>query len=102
MLINEEGQFFKDVTTKQLSHISKITMGTDIAYINGDQLMDIYTLDMLSENNYRQKQLMGVDEYNVFNRMLKSGLHAQYMRNMLHLNNGNGRSEERRVGKERR
>lgn len=94
MLINEEGRFFKDVTAEQLSHISKFTMGTDIADINGDQLMDIFTLDMLPEDNYRQKQLMGVDEYNVFNRMVKSGLHAQYMRNMLHLNNGNGTFSE--------
>jgi hypothetical protein len=94
MLINEQGRFFKDVTAEQLSHISKFTMGTDIADINGDQLMDIFTLDMLPEDNYRQKQLMGVDEYNVFNRMVKSGLHAQYMRNMLHLNNGNGTFSE--------
>jgi hypothetical protein len=94
MLINDHGRFFNDVTAEQLSHISKFTMGTDIADINGDQLMDIYTLDMLPEDNYRQKQLMGVDEYNVFNTMVRSGLHAQYMRNMLHLNNGNGAFSE--------
>lgn len=94
MLINDRGRFFKDVTADQLSHISKFTMGTDIADINGDQQMDIFTLDMLPEDNYRQKQLMGVDEYNVFNRMVKSGLHAQYMRNMLHLNDGNGTFSE--------
>ena len=94
MLINDQGRFFIDVTADQLSHISKFTMGTDIADINGDQLMDIFTLDMLPEDNYRQKQLMGVDEYNVFNTMVRSGLHAQYMRNMLHLNNGNGTFSE--------
>ncbi len=94
LLINDHGKFFNDVTGEQLSHISKFTMGTDIADIDGDQNMDIITLDMLPEDNFRQKQLMGSDRYDVFNSMVKSGLHAQYMRNMLHLNNGNGTFSE--------
>ncbi len=94
LLINDHGVFFNDVTAEQLSHISKFTMGTDIADIDGDQNMDIITLDMLPENNARQKQLMGSDRYDHFNSMVKSGLHAQYMRNMLHLNNGNGTFSE--------
>ncbi len=94
LLINDHGKFFNDVTSEQLSHISKFTMGTDIADIDGDQNMDIITLDMLPEDNFRQKQLMGSDRYDVFNSMVKSGLHSQYMRNMLHLNNGNGTFSE--------
>jgi hypothetical protein len=94
LLINDQGTFFNDVTHEQLSHISKFTMGTDIADINGDTYMDIVTLDMLPEDNFRQKQLMGADRYDVFNTMVKSGLHAQYMRNMLHMNNGNGTFSE--------
>lgn len=93
MLYNDHGRFFSDETNR-LSHISKFTMGTDIADIDGDSNMDILTLDMLPEDNYRQKQLMGADKYDVFNAMVKSGLHAQYMRNMLHLNNGNGTFSE--------
>jgi enediyne biosynthesis protein E4 len=93
MLYNNHGRFFTDETNR-LSHISKFTMGTDIADIDGDDNMDIITLDMLPEDNYRQKQLMGADKYDVFNTMVKSGLHAQYMRNMLHLNNGNGTFSE--------
>ncbi len=94
LLLNDHGKFFNDVIQEQLSHISKFTMGTDIADIDGDQNMDIITLDMLPEDNTRQKQLMGSDRYDVFNSMVKSGLHAQYMRNMLHLNNGNGTFSE--------
>jgi hypothetical protein len=94
LLLNEEGKFFRDVTHEQLSHISKFTMGTDIADINGDGLMDILTLDMLPEDNYRQKQLMGADPFDVHATMIRNGLHAQYMRNMLHLNNGNGTFSE--------
>ncbi|MEO7989832.1 MAG: VCBS repeat-containing protein [Chryseolinea sp.] len=94
LLTNDHGKFFNDVTGEQLSHISKFTMGTDMADIDGDQNMDIITLDMLPEDNFRQKQLMGSDRYDVFNSMVKSGLHSQYMRNMLHLNNGNGTFSE--------
>ena len=72
LLINDHGKFFNDVTGEQLSHISKFTMGTDIADIDGDQNMDIITLDMLPEDNFRQKQLMGSDRYDVFNLMVKS------------------------------
>lgn len=93
MLINREGKSFEDATDR-LSHISKFTMGTDIADFNGDGLMDIFTLDMLPEGNERQKQLFGSDRYDVYNGMTKNGLHHQYMRNMLHMNLGNGSFSE--------
>ena len=93
MLYNENGKVFIDATDR-LSHISKFTMGTDIADFNGDGLMDIFTVDMLPEGNERQKQLFGSDRYDVYNGMVKNGLHHQYMRNMLHLNLGNGSFSE--------
>ncbi|HEY0655566.1 MAG TPA: VCBS repeat-containing protein [Chryseosolibacter sp.] len=89
MLYNEKGTYFRDAT-EELSHISKFTMGTDIADVNGDGLMDIFTLDMLPEDNYRQKQLLGSDKYEAQRTMVRNGLHHQYMRNMLQLNLGNG------------
>jgi enediyne biosynthesis protein E4 len=94
LLLNHLGKRFIDVTQTQLSHISKFTMGTDVADVNGDGHMDIFTLDMLPEDNYRQKQLMGADKYDVFRTMVKNGLHAQYMRNMFHLNNGDSTFSE--------
>lgn len=93
LLLNNRGLHFID-TTNSLSHISKFTMGTDIADINGDGWMDIFTADMLPEDNKRQKQLFGADRYDVFLNMVKNGLHKQYMRNMLHLNNGDGSFSE--------
>ncbi len=89
MLLNDHGNFFLDATDT-LSHISKFTMGTDIADVNGDGLMDVFTLDMLPEDNYRQKQLLGSDRYDAHLAMARHGLHHQYMRNMLQLNTGNG------------
>jgi enediyne biosynthesis protein E4 len=93
LLLNQSGSFFADVTDS-LSHISKFTMGTEIADVNGDGWMDIFTVDMLPEDNRRQKQLFGTDRYDVFANMVSNGLHHQYMRNMLHLNHGNASFSE--------
>jgi hypothetical protein len=93
LLLNHAGQYFEDATNR-LSHISKFTMGTDIADVNGDGWMDIFTADMLPEDNKRQKQLFGSDRYDVLLNMVSNGLHRQYMRNMLHLNNGDGSFSE--------
>jgi hypothetical protein len=94
LLLNQRGGFFNDETENRLSHISKFTMGSDIADINNDGLMDIYTLDMLPEGNQRQKQLLGSDRFDMFSAMVKNGLHHQYMRNMLHLNHTSGSFSE--------
>jgi len=69
-------------------------MGNSITDINNDGLQDIFTLDMLPEDNKRQKLLAGVDNYEVFNVNLRNGFYYQYIRNMLQLNNGNGTFSE--------
>ncbi|HEX9600665.1 MAG TPA: VCBS repeat-containing protein, partial [Mariniflexile sp.] len=54
---------FMDATKKSFGHISKYSMGNDAADINNDGLVDLITLDMFPEDNYRQKLLKGPDEY---------------------------------------
>lgn len=93
LLLNQQGKHFDDAT-EALSHISKFTMGTEIGDVNGDGWTDIFTVDMLPQDNRRQKQLFGSDRYDVFLNMVENGLHSQYMRNMLHLNNGDGSFSE--------
>jgi hypothetical protein len=63
-------------------------MGSDVADINNDGMPDVFTLDMLPEDNYRQKLLKGPDEYDKFHLIVDSGFYYQQMRNMLHLNEG--------------
>ena len=63
-------------------------MGNDIADINNDGWLDIFTLDMMSDNNYDIKTSMGNMEPSLFNNLLETGLHYQYMYNTLQLNNG--------------
>ena len=64
-------------------------MGCDVADINDDGMSDLFTLDMLPEDNKRQKILVGPDRYNHFQMLLNSGYYYQYMRNMLHLGSKN-------------
>jgi hypothetical protein len=72
-------------------------MGNDIADFNNDGLPDIFTLDMLPEDNRRQKLLTGLDNYELFDFNVKMGFHHQYMRNMLQLNEGLGKGTKHPV-----
>jgi enediyne biosynthesis protein E4 len=89
LLINNNATFDENELSL-LTHISRFSMGSDIADINNDGLSDIYSLDMLPDNNKRQKELMWADNYDIYTEMVRNGLHHQFMRNMLHLNNGQG------------
>ena len=69
-------------------------MGNSVSDVNNDGLPDIFVLDMLPEDNRRQKLLFGSDNYEKFDITVRSGFHYQYMRNTLQLNNGDGTFSE--------
>lgn len=94
LYINNKNGTFTDQLGNSLGHTSQFSMGNDVADINNDGLADIITLDMLPEDNRRQKLLVAPDNYAKFDLNLRSGFHHQYMRNMLQLNNGNGTFSE--------
>lgn len=94
LYINQKNGTFKDEIRTLLNHVSHFSMGNDIADINNDGLLDIFTLDMLPEGNQRQKQLLSPDNFELFQLNVDRGFHHQYMRNMLHLNTGNGSFQE--------
>lgn len=94
LYINNHNGTFTDQLQTSLGHNSEFSMGNDIADINNDALPDIYTLDMLPEDNHRQKLLFAPDNYEKFELNLRSGFYYQYMRNMLQLNIGGGRGEK--------
>lgn len=85
---------FIDQTGQALRHTAKFSMGNDIADVNNDALPDIITLDMLPEDNERQKLLFAPDNYEHFAMDLRLGFHAQFMRNMLQINRGGGQFSE--------
>ncbi len=88
LYINQQGKKFKNVIQKSMGHTSHFSMGNDIADINNDGWSDIFTLDMLPEDNLRQKNLMAPDNYEKFNFNVAVGFGHQYMRNMLQVNQG--------------
>ena len=86
--LNNKDGTFKEVCQQVFAHMSRNTMGLDIADFNNDLLPDVVTLDMLPESNYRQKILQGADEYDKYNLMVDSGYGHQNNRNMLQLHTG--------------
>jgi hypothetical protein len=88
LYINQKDGTFLDATKQAMNHISKFSMGNDIADFNNDGKVDLVTLDMLPEDNYRQKLLKGADEYERYQLAVDSGYHKQHMRNMLQINQG--------------
>ena len=94
MYLNKGDGTFREVMKSSLGHLSNFSMGVDVADINNDGRMDIFTLDMLPEDNRRQKLLYAPDNYELYNNTIQNGFYHQLMRNMLQLNNGDGTFSE--------
>ena len=94
LYINNKDGTFTNKLQSSMGHISHFSMGDNVSDINNDGLPDIFTLDMLPEDNRRQKLLFAPDNYEKFDLSLRSGFYYQYMRNMLQLNNGDGTFSE--------
>lgn len=86
LYINQGDGTFVNNIHGWIDHMSRSSMGSDIADYNNDGRPDIFVLDMLAESNRRQKLL------NVGQRPTRES--NQYVRNTLHLHNGNGTFSE--------
>ncbi len=88
--INQKNGTFKDDTENCVQHTSFSSMGADMGDINNDGYPEIFTTDMLPEDDYRLKTLGAFDNIDLYQSKLKSGFYHQYMKNCLQLNNKNG------------
>ena len=88
--INQKDGTFRESLDEYFGHVSFFSMGADAADLNNDLRSDIITLDMLPEHSYNQKKIMGPENYEKYRELLANGFFPQTMRNMLHLNQGNG------------
>lgn len=88
LYLNNHDGTFREVLAKAAGHISEFAMGSEIADYNNDNKPDVVVLDMLPEDNHRQKLLKGADTYDKYTMRVNAGFGNQQMRNTLQLNNG--------------
>lgn len=91
--VNNQDGTFTEMSEELFMHYSFSSMGGDAADFNNDGRVDIFTLDMLPEDNLRQKIYSGMIIPRSYNRLAKEGLYWQNQRNCLFMNNGFGFSE---------
>ncbi len=94
LYINQGDGTFKDEAKNMLQHMSNFSMGADIADIDNDGLLDIFTADMVAEDNKRLKTNMSGMNPKKFYALVEKGYHHQYMFNSLQINRGNGHFSE--------
>jgi enediyne biosynthesis protein E4 len=90
LYINQQDGTFIESVKEYMGHVSLFSMGADAADLNNDGLLDIVTMDMMPEYTYNQKVILGPENYDKYRELLAKGFYPQAMRNMLHLNQGNG------------
>ena len=90
LYINRGDGTFGEALDRQAPVLSYFSMGLDIADIDNDGWPDIYTTDMLPEDEYRLKVTTTFESWEVYQAKLRDGFHRQLMRNMLQRNNGDG------------
>jgi hypothetical protein len=94
LYINQHNGKFIESISNAMGHISNGAMGTDLADINNDGYLDLFTAEMLPENDYRLKTTIKFDIYDVQNAKNQLDFHHQFTGNTLQLNNQDGRFSE--------
>ncbi|MGO4918512.1 VCBS repeat-containing protein [Maribacter spongiicola] len=89
LFLNNQDGTFSSIEKSALKQTSYYSMGVDVADINNDQNLDIFVLDMVSEDNFRLKSNMSGMNIDSFWKVVEDGGGYQYMYNTLQLNNGN-------------
>ena len=89
--INQKNGTFKDEAEQYLQHTSMSSMGADLADINNDGYPDIFTTDMLPDDDYRLKTTGSFDNFDLYRSKEKSGLYRQFVKNCLQVNAHNGK-----------
>src|SRR6266446_2068408 len=90
LYLNNGNGTFTEVLENALPVSSYFSMGVDIADVDNDGWPDIYTSDMLPEDDYRLKTTSGFETWELYQAKARGGFDHQLMRNMLQHNNGSG------------
>ncbi|MEP2056643.1 MAG: VCBS repeat-containing protein [Maribacter litoralis] len=90
--LNNGDGTFKESIKEAFGHTTRFSMGSDVADINHDGLPDLISLDMLGKDEIVLKSSEGDDDIQI--QKLKTetfGYHNQYTRNMLSVNQPDGK-----------
>ena len=79
LYINNHDGTFTDHLGDYFKHSSVNAMGTDVADINNDGLMDFITLDMNPRDNYRKKMFLNPNTYQTFQNNDLYGYHYHFL-----------------------
>ena len=94
LYINQQNGTFHDEYEQWIQHGSLSSMGADMNDINNDGYPDIFTTDMLPDDDYRLKANSSFDSYEVFQQKINLGFYYQFTQNALQVNNRNGKFME--------
>lgn len=94
LYINQHDGSFREVINHAMGHISNGSMGSDMADINNDGWLDVFTSEMLPESDYRLKTTVKFDDYDVRTARNQLDFHYQFTSNCLQLNNHDGTFSE--------
>ena len=94
LYMNQHNGTFKEVIDSAMGHISNGSMGSDMADINNDGWLDIFTTEMLPETDYRLKTTIKFDDYDMQAAKNVIDFHHQLTCNCLQLNNHDGTFSE--------
>jgi hypothetical protein len=90
LYINTRDGRFTDAAEQAMPVISHFSMGLDIADLDNDGWPDVYTTDMLPEDDYRLKTTSTYESWELYQTKVQNGFHHQLSRNMLQRNNQDG------------
>lgn len=88
MYINNHDGTFTNKVAEIFKHQAGSAMGSDVADIDNDGLLDIFTTEMLPYYNKRKKLFLPPNNYAVYKNNDLYGYEYQYSRNVLQLNRG--------------
>ena len=90
--LNNGDGTFKESLKEAFGHTTRFSMGSDVADINHDGLPDLISLDMLGKDEIVLKSSEGDDDIQIQKMKTETfGYHNQYTRNMLSVNQPNGK-----------